>query len=556
MGIPSYFSYIIKNYTDIIRNIHACGPFQHLFMDCNSIVYSAYHLISNEKNNDKSETKTTVQNIEKKILKEVVKQIREYIFLVRPTKSIYIAFDGVAPFAKMKQQRIRRYKTDFMSRNSPLLKVCNTVDKVTWNTTAITPGTSFMDLLNKTITKEFQGKTKEYGVENIWISNSNKVGEGEHKLFEKLRTDHEYFKEDQIALYGLDSDLIMLSIFHQKYCAGIQVFRESPEFNTVLDIQKNKQKPKERLKPTEQKELLFMNISELSSAIASEMHLSVQQQQQMVTVYDYIFMCFFLGNDFMPHFPAFNIRTHGIQILTDTYRTVIGNHPDRSFVNITTGKINWKWVHLFIDSLAKQEHGHFVAEMNARDKNNKNNKRQWTSNTPEEQEQILHHLPIIYRGDENYICPTESGWKQRYYRVLFNIEPTEENIRKICINYLEGLEWVLYYYTNKCVDWRWSYKYDYPPLMSDLNRYVLSDGPDIQWMERPAFSENTQLAYVLPCAKLDLCKHSSMLLTKYSHWYPEKYNFQWAFCRYFWEAHPLLPEIPTEELEQLDIMVR
>ena len=530
MGIPSYFSYIIKNYTDIIRNIQYCDQFQHLFMDCNSIVYSAYHALEK---NDKNETKET---IESKILEEVVNQIHQYILLINPNKSIYIAFDGVAPFAKMNQQRVRRYKTEFTSLGKPTL----------WNTMSITPGTAFMDALNKKIIKEFQGKSKKYGVENIWISNSNKVGEGEHKLFEKLRKDHEYFKNDQIALYGLDSDLIMLSIFHQKFCAGIQVFRESPEFNTVLDKNRNNTNHN-KINQTEKKDILCMNIGQLSSAIASEMHVSVQQQ--MITVYDYIFMCFFLGNDFMPHFPAFNIRTHGIQILTDTYRNVIGKYPERSFINITTGKILWKWVHLFIDSLGKQEHEHLLAEMNARDKNNK---RQWTSNTPEEQEQLLHHLPVIYRGDEKYISPNDAGWKNRYYRVLLGIDPTEENIRNVCRNYLEGLEWVLYYYTNKCMDWRWSYKYDYPPLMSDLSKYVLLDGPEIGWNERVAFSENTQLAYVLPRAKLDLCKHSAFLLDKYSHWYPIKYNFQWAFCRYFWEAHPLLPDIPIEELELLD----
>jgi len=35
--------------------------------------------------------------------------------------------------------------------------------------------------------------------------------------------------------------------------------------------------------------------------------------------------------------------------------------------------------------------------------------------------------------------------------------------------------------------------------------------------------------------------------------YPEKYDFEWAFCRYFWEAHPLLPDIPMSLLEQWEI---
>ena len=45
MGIPSYFSYIIKNYANIIRSLQSFPPgsFDHLYMDCNSIIYDSYH---------------------------------------------------------------------------------------------------------------------------------------------------------------------------------------------------------------------------------------------------------------------------------------------------------------------------------------------------------------------------------------------------------------------------------------------------------------------------------------------------------------------------------
>jgi len=38
--------------------------------------------------------------------------------------------------------------------------------------------------------------------------------------------------------------------------------------------------------------------------------------------------------------------------------------------------------------------------------------------------------------------------------------------------------------------------------------------------------------------------------------YPEDYDFQWSFCRYFWEAHPLLPDISVELLSQWEIQFR
>jgi 5'-3' exonuclease len=54
--------------------------------------------------------------------------------------NVFVAFDGVAPLAKMKQQKQRRYKS-YLLRT--LLK------KKTWNTNAITPGTPFMNDLDR-----------------------------------------------------------------------------------------------------------------------------------------------------------------------------------------------------------------------------------------------------------------------------------------------------------------------------------------------------------------------------------------------------------------------
>ena len=43
------------------------------------------------------------------------------------------------------------------------------------------------------------------------------------------------------------------------------------------------------------------------------------------------------------------------------------------------------------------------------------------------------------------------------------------------------------------------------------------------------------------------------LLEKYESNYPLDCEMHWAFCKYFWEAHPGLPHINIENLEEIII---
>lgn len=94
MGIPSYFSKIIKEYAAIIRNMNILKDvsFDHCFMDCNSIIYDCVHEL------DQSMDKSI---FEKTLVENVIQKIKYYAELIKPSKTLYIAFDGVAPFAKM-----------------------------------------------------------------------------------------------------------------------------------------------------------------------------------------------------------------------------------------------------------------------------------------------------------------------------------------------------------------------------------------------------------------------------------------------------------------------
>ena len=119
---------------------------------------------------------------------------------------------------------------------------------------------------------------------------------------------------------------------------------------------------------------------------------------------------------------------------------------------------------------------------------------------------------------------------------------------------MEGLEWVLYYYTSGCIDWRWKYKYHYPPLLKDLVKFIPSwDTRMIEANEHIPVQDIVQLSYVLPKNSLKLLpkKIEKKLLSKMIDKYPENCQLEWAFCKYLWESHPKLPEISLSELENI-----
>ena len=535
MGIPSYFSYIIKNYSNIIRqyrhipNVNGVR-FQYLLMDCNSIIYDEFRKMEELRKGEAFITK----DMENCLIRNVIKKISEYISYISPTKLVYIAFDGVAPLAKMEQQRTRRYKSSVLSKINAVVSKKNNVNN-SWSTSNITPGTDFMKNLTKQINKSFKGLDKHYNVKQIIVSGTDECGEGEHKMFKHLRQSN--IKVDEtVAVYGLDSDLIMLSVFHCKYAKNIFIFREKPEFGKHLIPSS----------ANEEDEYLFLNIHTFSRATLEEMHCDKHDAQRL---YDYIFMCFFLGNDFLPHFPSLNIRTTGIDTLLTSYRNLIGKYSDRRFIS-NNKEINWKWVSLFIKELAKTEHERILGEYELREKWGK---RKWLADNDDNRDFTVQSVPVIYRAEENYIAPKERSWERRYYNTLFQ---PDINVESVCINYLEGLEWVFKYYTVDCPHWKWRYQYHYPPLLIDLTKFVPNDSYDFITNDstNSPFSENVQLAYVLPPANhgLLLSNVKRDLDTLYSQYSVTEFSFQWAFCRYFWEAHAILPEVSIDVLHEWD----
>jgi 5'-3' exonuclease len=526
MGIPSYFSYIVKNHINIIRKLSSNTiQIDNLYLDCNSLIYEAVY---------KMDASITSENMTNEIISRVIQNIREYITLLKPTNSVLIAFDGVAPVAKLEQQRCRRFKS--LYQNSISRSIMKTTTPDPWNTTAITPGTLFMKTLDERVKTAFNNPLA-FNLSSIIFSGSNEYGEGEHKIFKHIRQQPAEHANKNTVIYGLDADLIMLSINHLPIASNIYLFRETPHFIQSINSE---------LEPNEN---YVLDIPELAKVITLDMNNGneLTTEQHNNRIYDYILMCFFLGNDFMPHFPAINIRTGGVDKMIQAYKATIGGTDD----NLTDGKkIIWKNVRKLVQFLADNEHEFIKQEHKIRDRREKN---KLPDRTPEEKLNNFNNVPTFDRAVEKFINPYRDNWQMRYYKSLFDVEIDEERRRQICVNYLEGLEWTIKYYTTDCPDWRWCYKYSYPPLLCDLIKYIpFFDTEFVPTKPDNPVTELVQLCYVLPRQSLQFLpkKLYKALIREKLNWYGTDCDFHWAYCKYFWGAHPNLPYIDVGELEE------
>lgn len=537
MGIPSYFSYIVKNHPEIIKKYYNSSiNVSNFYLDCNSIIYDSY---------SKLDPSLLNEHASLQIIHDVISKIEEYMQLIQPTQCTIVAFDGVAPLAKLKQQRERRYKSWFQSNTIDNISEKNLTTNPVWDKTAITPGTIFMRKLNHEIQTHFSSNDK------VIVSGSNNVGEGEHKIFQYIRNNPQlHTSETNTVIYGLDSDLIMLSINHLNYCPNIYLFRETPHF--IQSISSD-------LEPNEN---YILDIPELSNNISY--YMTTENSDMTINRNnDYILLCFLLGNDFLPHFPSINIRTDGIDNLLLAYKTIIGNYN----ILLTDGNtIYWENLKKIIIYLSDLEEQYLINEHGLRNKMENgqkyllriiNDENELKEKRIETEIKNFNSLPIYDRQKEKYINPYKLGWQNRYYKSLFTNEHSPYyNKREIAINYLEGLEWTFKYYTTGQIDWTWKYKYNYPPLLQDLAKFIPNRPTTfINNINQCNMPEIVQLCYVLPKQSMNLLpiKLSNALLNNFPEWYIDgNINyFEWSYCRYFWESHLINSELNIDKFIEI-----
>ena len=258
MGIPFYYKSLIRKYNYIETNVIPQN-IDYFFIDYNGIIHPVAH------------TSVCIDNDEKSFLNLLWKKTKDIIHDVSPHTS-YIMIDGVAPLAKVAQQRKRRY----LSNKNTL-----------WDTNAITSGTPFMQKLENYIRDQCST------LENVLLNGSDISGEGEHKIFEMLNT----INNSTVVIHGLDADLIMLSLL-------------STEINETNDIYLMREQNGESI--------TYISVKRLYSAIKTEWSDIFENN----TIYSYCVVMSLLGNDFIPHPLSLNLKNNGMKILMNACKNI------------------------------------------------------------------------------------------------------------------------------------------------------------------------------------------------------------------------------------------
>ena len=531
MGIPLYFKTISEKYPTIIKD--NIDNKTNLFLDLNCAIHPCCRKIIEEY----SENNVNKLIVERKMINEVLNYINKLVNMCDPSL-LYIAIDGVAPCAKMNQQRLRRYKTVYEKKLHNNIKKEENIEtnNFDWNTNAISPGTEFMDKLSKEIKHEMN-TNPDYNSIKVYFSDSYVAGEGEHKILEYIKNNE---LEGNIIIYGLDADLIILSFVSHK--SNIYLLRESLSFG----------------KPIMDK-FLYLDIDNLKYYIVKDLQekIMIKDPTLLFDMYklnnlldDYIFISFLIGNDFLPHLLAYDLRNNGLTLLLDKYIELYVIY-ENNLVNSKKKTINWNYLKVYLNALNENE-SELLIKMSKKRKKFRLN-RSYESEYSKKMD-LLHNFPLLNQEKEDKIDIGKKNWNYRFYNQALMVFD-EEDLESCCKNYIVGLKWTFDYYFKGCKCWKWKYNYSHVPSIKDiLNTMNSLNLSTIKLNESKPYSPIVQLLSIFPKTSIDLIPYEyRSLMGKQScilDYYPDNYEIDTYYKRYFWQCEPILPLIDYERINK------
>ncbi|TID20343.1 hypothetical protein CANINC_003636 [Pichia inconspicua] len=342
MGIPKFFRLISERWPLISQEITVAEEIEYdnLYLDMNSILHNCTH------SNDGEISRLTDEQMFGAIFAYI-----DYLFnLIKPKKTFYMAIDGVAPRAKMNQQRARRFRSA-VEAEELMKKAIQSGEPIpkgeAFDTNAITPGTEFMAKVTENLKFYINHKVsndKQWQDIEIILSGHEVPGEGEHKIMEYIRVQKaqpDYNPNTRHCVYGLDADLIVLGLVaHEPH---FSLLREEVTFGS------NKKSSSDL---TNQK-FFLLHISLVRNYLQKEFE-SLSDEISFTYDFervldDFILILYVIGNDFLPNLPDLHLNRGAFPLLLHTFKEAMRRTD--GYLN-EGGKINLKRLGIWLDILS------------------------------------------------------------------------------------------------------------------------------------------------------------------------------------------------------------
>ena len=552
MGIPHYFHVITKNYPGVI---HLTKPniCNHYFLDFNGLIHhSAHEIIKKYEQFVREDSDFTFDKevFEKEILEDCWKYLNYCVGISQPSQMVHICIDGVAPIAKMNQQRKRRFLSVFQSKLKNETRL--------WDTNAISPGTHFMSKLKAFLSSKIRETRSKY---IYFLSGADEPGEGEHKIMARIASLSE---DETVYIYGLDADLIMLSLLsHHKH---IYLMREPQHTGNEITVHKD----------NTEDGFIYLDIDALREALIQELHMTYKwplsdeckknsySEDGRNCIETYVVMCFLLGNDFLPHIPCLSLKKNGhnriLKAVAEAW--TVYNSPC-----VQNGIIHSAFLLHVLQILQKDETS-LTLQMNIEYMK----KQPFTSKEENSDPSFCYPLQQKYKDPlASIICnvpshSVEMHWRSLYYKHMFHTKTHYAQSKVISESsrlYIKGLYWTYTYYKRLPRDANWYYPFGYSPTIQDLANTFQSNMTEWETLLDIWKTEGTTTGYVESIVQLlSILPYESKELLPYNiqklmiepssgcaHLYPKQYPIQTYLKTHLWECSPILPSLDIELLQ-------
>lgn len=515
MGVVRFYKWIKENYNDNLiphqrneiftdKNVYV----DTFMIDLNGIFHNSAQKIYEYGNHEKSKSllvknKKPTLTKQIKVFEDICNEIDYLVNMVNPTKELILCIDGSAPLSKQNQQRKRRYKS---------AKEKDEKQENSFDPNCMTPGTKFMDYMSKYIDWFIKMKinnSKKWAGLKIVLSNEKCPGEGEQKIINYIRN---YGNENNTyCIHGNDADIIMLAM-------GTKM----PKFYILReDIYDYKN------------DYYIIDIAKLTNSLTNTMlwNSETKKFKKSDCINDFIFICFTVGNDFLPHIPSIEILSGGIDILIDIYKAVCTDYGHLTRTHNNKLVFIKKSVEVFMGKL-----GEYEKEMIEKKLNN------GIQYFPDE------ILTKNTKNTDNGLIVDIKNYRKDYYSYKF----PEISIQTICCDYLEGMQWVLNYYTSGVPSWRWCYKHHYAPFAFNLSENM-KKFKFINYESTNPIEQFEQLLSVIPPKSSNLLPSPLNLLLKnmdspIKKYCPDTIEVDLSGKKNDWEGVVLLPMVDQKQI--------